>query len=233
MGVKAYGLISMRKICSDCGKEKTLETEFYKNKHNPDGYAYQCKECRKEYNQRTRGAALQRIVDARTALYNMSHNELCDMIAYDKETGVLYYRNGDSVPVSINPEGYQRVYINKAPIGVHRLAFFIVEGRWPKIVDHIDGNTGNNKWINLRESSVRENGYNRIEHRKGKMLGVTYTKRTGKWQAQITELDGKQHSLGYYSTEYEAALAYARYALKGGITPRKYLNFTDKELGIE
>ena len=33
------------KKCTKCGKEKDLEM-FHKDKHNPDGFTYACKECR-------------------------------------------------------------------------------------------------------------------------------------------------------------------------------------------
>ena len=43
-------------------------------------------------------------------------------------------------------------------------------------------------------------------------------------------IDGKQRSLGYYSTEYEASLAYARYVWKNRLIKRELLPFTDEEL---
>ena len=39
------------KKCTKCGKEKDLEM-FHKDKHNPDGFTYACKECRNNsYNE--------------------------------------------------------------------------------------------------------------------------------------------------------------------------------------
>ena len=38
----------MKHICCECGKEKVLEKDFYKSKHNALGYSYHCKVCSKE-----------------------------------------------------------------------------------------------------------------------------------------------------------------------------------------
>ncbi len=45
--------------------------------------------------------------------------------------------------------------------------------------------------------------------------GVSFSKQTKKWQAQIM-IDGKQHSIGYYDNEEEAAVDYARALFKYG-----------------
>lgn len=218
------------KICRYCHKEKDAGC-FARNKRNPDGRANQCKSCRKLYNVEHFRDAQERMKRIKEKFYELSWEKLNEIVQYNPEAGVVS-QNGNLVPTSVQSDGYLRVYINKCPISVHRLAFFIMTKRWPEKVDHIDGNPANNVWYNLRESNTRKNGCNRIEHRNGKMLGATYTKRTGKWQAQITCEDGKQRSLGYYATEYEAALEYARYAVKHSLLPRDMFKFTDKELHL-
>jgi len=39
----------MKKVCSRCGIEKNIDY-FYKNRTNPDGLNYYCKECKKQYD---------------------------------------------------------------------------------------------------------------------------------------------------------------------------------------
>jgi hypothetical protein len=60
-----------------------------------------------------------------------------------------------------------------------------------------------------------------------KYRGVSWFKRDHKWQAAIT-YDGKQHRLGSFEDEEEAARAYDRAAKvhKGG---RAQLNFSTKQ----
>ena len=53
----------------------------------------------------------------------------------------------------------------------------------------------------------------RIKNGASKYTGVTFSKQTMKWQAQIM-IDGKQHHIGHYDNEEEAAVDYARALFK-------------------
>lgn len=78
------------------------------------------------------------------------------------------------------------------------------------IVDHIDGNTLNNTRANLRIVTWKENCFNKRPQKTqlySKFKGVTYHKADGYWWARITA-NSKTHSLGYFKTETEAAMAY-------------------------
>ncbi len=55
----------------------------------------------------------------------------------------------------------------------------------------------------------------RIKDRKSKYTGVSFHKQNNKWQAQIM-INGKQHNIGYYDNEEEAAVDYARALFKYG-----------------
>ena len=55
----------------------------------------------------------------------------------------------------------------------------------------------------------------RIKDGASKYTGVCFSKQQNKWQAQIM-IDGKQHSIGYYDNEEEAAVDYARALFKYG-----------------
>ena len=82
-------------------------------------------------------------------------------------------------------------------------------------VDHINGDTLDNRLENLRLCTQQENTRN-TKSRKGsssKYLGVHLHKQSGKYRAQI-KLDGGKKSLGLHSTPEEAALAYNEAALR-------------------
>ena len=96
---------------------------------------------------------------------------------------------------------------------VHRIvtAIFNNEDPGPYEIDHKNGDKKNNHPNNLRKATVELNRHNcgkRKTNYKGetpisKYKGVSYHKKTGKWQAFIT-INKKQIHLGLFETELEA-----------------------------
>lgn len=78
-------------------------------------------------------------------------------------------------------------------------------------VDHISGESLDNRRSNLRLCTHRENLYNSRSHcdAKSRFKGVTWDKSRHKWMALIY-YKGKQHNLGRFDSEKDAALAYNR-----------------------
>jgi hypothetical protein len=93
------------------------------------------------------------------------------------------------------------------------------------LVDHIDGNSLNNRKSNLRLCSAHQNACNRRPRRNSssKYKGVSWYKRDKKWQVQIY-YNARTIHLGRFDDEVEAALVYDRKAteLFGEFA---YLNF--------
>lgn len=110
--------------------------------------------------------------------------------------------------------GYILLSINGIRIVAHRLIWMYMEGHFPdKLIDHIDGNTINNKWNNLRLSNKKENGRNSKLSKRNKLgvKGVTYCKRDKNYRTHCV-IDGKQIFLGRYLTIEEASKVYEKFS---------------------
>jgi hypothetical protein len=110
-----------------------------------------------------------------------------------------------------NSKGYCVVSLQGKSVYYHTIIWVLHNGNIPNgfVVDHIDGNCHNNNINNLRIVSNRKNLQNTRRHREGGLVGASFHKPTGKWQAQIRVGRKKKH-LGYYDTEQEAHQAYLK-----------------------
>lgn len=82
------------------------------------------------------------------------------------------------------------------------------------MVDHINGNTLDNRYVNLRVCTNQQNQQNRKMKHLGshsKYKGVS--KKYKKWAASIT-ISGKKIHIGMYFTEEDAARAYDKKAIE-------------------
>lgn len=75
-------------------------------------------------------------------------------------------------------------------------------------VDHVSGDTLDNRRANLRVVTHAENHQNR--HQCGPHRGASWEARRNRWRAQV-KLDGKQHNLGRFDTQAEAAAVAAAF----------------------
>ena len=85
---------------------------------------------------------------------------------YDAERGVVRNRKNQVVKGAVNSVGYllfdARVDGNRHDIKLHQLVWVLVYGRFPKQIDHINGNPKDNRVENLREVNQSENDMNRV-----------------------------------------------------------------------
>ncbi len=92
----------------------------------------------------------------------------------------------------------------------HRMAFAFQTGAWPEgVIDHIDGDPGNNKWSNLRDVPEGKNRFNlrRSKTNSSGTKGVSKCSTTGKWRARI-RAHGEEIDLGRYAESSDAAKVY-------------------------
>lgn len=110
--------------------------------------------------------------------------EIIARIDYDPETGILTWsdrdcpyfdksRVGKQVGYSWTSKGYTNNTVRmeirgrKVTLVVARLCWLVHTGDWPEYtVDHIDRNTLNNKWDNLRDVPQSVNNQNKGPYKK-------------------------------------------------------------------
>ena len=132
---------------------------------------------------------------------------------YDPETGLLTWAvdvgckiKSGSEAGSLNTKGYRQVKYQYITYKAHRIAWLIWFGAFPENeTDHINGIKTDNRIVNLRAVTTRENQCNQKRHRAGKLAGAT--KHGNKWKSYIY-IKGKHKHLGMYDKEEQAHAAY-------------------------
>jgi hypothetical protein len=115
---------------------------------------------------------------------------------FEYKDGVLFWKErpkfsrkpkGDMEINTISGNGYKIVGYKRQKYFVHQVVFLMQHGYIPEIVDHIDGDTNNNKIENLRASNKSLNACNsktRSDNSSGRR-GVYWHKKSSKWMCQI------------------------------------------------
>ncbi len=132
-----------------------------------------------------------------------------ELLNYDPSTGIFTWKisQGKAKAGSIVgtvQRGYRKTTIDREQIRIHRLAWFMTKGEWPKgQIDHINGNKDDNRIDNLRDVPMFINMQNRYESRKksGLPQGVSHAW-GGRFYANIR--------LGTFDSAEEASAAYKR-----------------------
>lgn len=94
--------------------------------------------------------------------------------------------------------------ISRQHILLHRFIF----GKCRDEIDHINGDSLDNRRSNLREATHRQNGWNtKLCCISTTMAKGVLLRPSGRWRARITYF-GKRLNLGHFSTKEEASTAY-------------------------
>jgi hypothetical protein len=145
-------------------------------------------------------------------------DKIKEYIMYNAETGELSwkrsYREKRKGEVIANKcRGYIRFSFMRKVYQGHRVAWLLQFGKWPdQVIDHIDGNTSNNRILNLRDVSLKENfqGFRKLSPRnKTGVTGVTWSEKKKCYTATKT-MNGIPKFLGCFDSIGEAAEAYSK-----------------------
>jgi hypothetical protein len=141
-----------------------------------------------------------------------------ECFAYDEQSGSLFWkprggahRYGGKRAGTVNNHGYVRVKMDGKDYAAHRIIWAIVHGEIPAgaLIDHINGDTQDNRLCNLRLATPSQNTANSFVSKRSKSgaKGCWYLPRTNRWQSQIRQ-NGVLVYLGTFKTKEEAEAAY-------------------------
>jgi len=150
----------------------------------------------------------------------LTKEQILDVLDVDIETGICVWKNVSKFHKEKNGKeagtvqaGGARgnrcnIMIGKVPYRRYRLIFMVAYGWWPDLIDHIDGDSLNDRASNLRPATSLENARNHKPHRKTLDLppGVRLTPK-GRFTARLG-YDRKMLTIGTFDTKDEASLAY-------------------------
>lgn len=140
------------------------------------------------------------------------YNELADRLEYVDGKLIwkkTYARYRGKEAGKLCPLGYRRIHLlGVGMFAAHRIIFYMHHGWLPVNVDHIDGDTSNNRIDNLRAATLSENARNcRIPRRNTSgAKGVYWHSQLKKWCANI-HVNKRLTHLGVFDCIFEAACA--------------------------
>jgi len=99
----------------------------------------------------------------------LSIDELKKLLRYERDTGHFYWKvdrgrikaGTRAGAITVSKRGYvmEQIRVNYHSYLAHRLAWAFMRNEWPEhFIDHVDGDSGNNKWSNLRRSKETSRG---------------------------------------------------------------------------
>ena len=143
----------------------------------------------------------------------ISHERLLATLDYAPDTGLFTWicrRNGVTVGQkagNARPDGYITIIVDKHKYYAHRLAWFYVYGQWPDRVDHVNGNTSDNRLCNIRLATASQNMMNRAGMPNNK-FGLKGVSRNGTGFRAVIKKDRRYIHLGTFKTPEKAHFAY-------------------------
>jgi hypothetical protein len=153
----------------------------------------------------------------------LSYEQFKDIIRYEPETGNLFWlprsseyvhhtrvnswnsRNANRLISTIDSKGYVFCSVLGKQYRAHRVAWLLVYGEWPDVIDHINGVRTDNRLINLRSVNSHTNHLNQKLNSKNTsgVSGVYFNKNKGIWCAQM-KFKGRTYHLGSTTDFFDA-----------------------------
>lgn len=139
---------------------------------------------------------------------------LRSILGYDPLTGIVTWLvdaassvRAGSEAGTLHSDGYFRVMIGRKTYALHRVIWKIYHGVDPVgVVDHRDGVGSDNRIVQLRDASQRNNQWNRTVNRRSKtgVKGVVFNSRRQVYEINIKDAEGKRAPSGTFRTVEDA-----------------------------
>ena len=130
--------------------------------------------------------------------------QLQKLLDYNPDTGLfLCRRNPSKIKGRLTTNGYRQISVNNERFAAHRLAWLYVYGQWPESqIDHINRIKDDNRIVNLRPATPKQNNENRGLPRKNKSgcNGVRPSITDNRWVSEIGHF-GKTVHLGTFASK--------------------------------
>lgn len=143
----------------------------------------------------------------------ISQERLQELFHYDENTGIFVRRNTGRITGTIQ-NGYYKIKIESRMYYAHRLAWLYVTGEYPeKQIDHINRNSLDNRFINLRLATAAQNKQNSTRNAANSsgFKGVSWNNKLKKWKSMI-RLPPVHFYIGDFENIVDAAIAYNYHA---------------------
>lgn len=143
-----------------------------------------------------------------------------EVLHYDPETGECHWlvdiaknHKAGSRVGHRQKDGYWVVGLDRGgPYKLAQIIWLYMTGAWPThIVDHHDGDNGNNKWSNLREATFRQSAQNRSKNSLNTSghKNVHYIKSYKGWGVSFRMGEDRKQKLVFCSRDLEMAVLVA------------------------
>ncbi len=160
----------------------------------------------------------------------LTQEYVSECFTYDKDTGHLFWKSrplnhftsharakcwnkryaktrAGAYQETVSKIPYYGITINGHFMKMHRVVWPLIKGEWPNgYIDHINGDSTDNRIANLRDVPASLNSKNmRVSARNTSGVpGVTMNKRINRWKVRLTANNSERITLGQFKDFFEA-----------------------------
>ena len=131
----------------------------------------------------------------------ITQEQLKKLLDYDPETGFFKWKIANSYRIKIGDvagyingsdgSGYIIITVSNKPYGAHRLAWLYTHGKFPEDqIDHINKDKTDNRLVNLRAVSGKENARNKFipTNNTSGHIGVIWHAKNNRWIVKVSKV---------------------------------------------